>query len=155
MLIKPDAKKIAKIKLVGVGGGGCNAVATMIGTEKIEGVEFIAINTDAQALLINKAETKVQIGDKVTKGLGAGGNPDVGKQAAEESRDKLKEYLDGADLVFIAACMGGGTGTGASPIVAEGAKETGALTVAVVTKPFTFEGSRRMMVATDGIKNLK
>ncbi|MFA6005191.1 MAG: cell division protein FtsZ [Patescibacteria group bacterium] len=155
MLIKPDAKKIAKIKLVGVGGGGCNAVATMIGTERIEGVEFIAINTDAQALLINKAETKVQIGDKVTKGLGAGGNPEIGKQAAEESRERLKEYLDGADLVFITAGMGGGTGTGASPIVAEVAKESGALTIAVVTKPFGFEGSRRMVVATDGIKNLK
>lgn len=155
MLIKPDAKKIAKIKLVGVGGGGCNAVATMIGSERIEGVEFIAVNTDAQALLINKAETKVQIGDKVTKGLGAGGNPEVGKQAAEESRDRLKEYLDGADLVFITAGMGGGTGTGAAPIVAEVAKETGALTVSVVTKPFGFEGTRRMVVATDGIKNLK
>lgn len=155
MLIKPDVKRIARIKLVGIGGAGCNAITTMLGTEKIEGVEFIAVNTDAQALLGNKAETKLQIGDKVTRGLGAGGNPDVGKNAAEESREKIKEYLEGADLVFITTGMGGGTGTGASPIIAEVAKETGALTIAVATKPFLFEGSRRMLVANDGIEKLK
>lgn len=155
MLIKPDAKKFAKIKLVGVGGGGCNALTNMITTDKIEGVEFVAVNTDAQALLSNKSETKLQIGDKITKGLGAGGNPDVGKQAAEESREKIKEYLEGADLVFVTAGMGGGTGTGASPIIAEVAKESGALTIAVVTKPFIFEGAKRMMAATAGIAELK
>ncbi|MEK9179058.1 MAG: cell division protein FtsZ, partial [Patescibacteria group bacterium] len=155
MLIKPDVKRIARIKLVGIGGAGCNAITTMLGGERIEGVEFIAVNTDAQALLSNKAETKLQIGDKVTRGLGAGGNPDVGKNAAEESREKIKEYLEGADLVFITTGMGGGTGTGASPIIAEVAKETGALTIAVATKPFLFEGSRRMFVANDGIEKLK
>ncbi len=155
MLIKPDVKRIAHIKLVGIGGAGCNAITTMLGGERIEGVEFIAVNTDAQALLSNKAETKLQIGDKVTRGLGAGGNPDVGKNAAEESREKIKEYLEGADLVFITTGMGGGTGTGASPIIAEVAKETGALTIAVATKPFLFEGSRRMFVANDGIEKLK
>ncbi len=155
MLIKPDAKKIAKIKLVGVGGAGCNAISTMVAGEKIEGVEFIAVNTDAQALLTNKAEVKLQIGEKITKGLGAGGDPETGKQAAEESREKIKDYLDGADLVFITCGEGGGTGTGASPIIAEVAKETGALTISVVTKPFAFEGRKRMLVAEEGITKLK
>lgn len=155
MLIKPDAKKIAKIKLVGVGGAGCNAISTMISGEKIDGVEFIAVNTDTQALLTNKAEAKLQIGEKITKGLGAGGDPEIGKQAAEESREKIKEYIEGADLVFITCGEGGGTGTGASPIIAEVAKETGALTIAVVTKPFAFEGRKRMLSAEEGITKLK
>ena len=155
MLIKPDAKKIAKIKLVGVGGGGSNAVASMVTSEKIKGVDFIAINTDAQALLTNKAEAKIQVGEKITKGLGAGGDPEVGKQAAEESRDKINEYLEGADLVFITCGEGGGTGTGAAPIVAEIAKQNDALTIAVVTKPFQFEGAKRMVIANEGISKLK
>lgn len=154
MLIKPDAKKIAKIKLVGVGGAGSNALTTLIEHERVEGVEFISVNTDAQALMGNKSESKLQIGEKVTRGLGAGGNPDVGKQAAEESRERIKEYLDGADLVFITSGMGGGTGTGASPIVADVARETGALTIAVVTKPFSFEGAKRMAAAESGIAEL-
>ncbi len=155
MLIKPDAKKIAKIKLVGVGGGGSNAVSTMVGSEKVEGVDFVAINTDAQALLMNKADAKLQIGEKITKGLGAGGDPEIGKQAAEESRDKINEYLEGADLVFLTCGEGGGTGTGAAPIIAEVAKQSGALTIAVVTKPFSFEGGKRMIVANEGITKLK
>lgn len=155
MLIKPDAKKIAKIKLVGVGGGGSNAVASMVSSEKIDGVDFIAINTDAQALLSNKAEAKIQIGEKITKGLGAGGDPEVGKHAAEESREKINEYLEGADLVFITCGEGGGTGTGAAPVVAEIAKQNDALTIAVVTKPFQFEGSKRMVIANEGISKLK
>lgn len=155
MLIKPDAKKIAKIKLVGIGGGGSNAVSSMIMAEKIDGVDFIALNTDAQALLTNKSDTKIQIGEKITKGLGAGGDPEIGKQAAEESRDKINEYLEGADLVFITCGEGGGTGTGAAPIIAEIAKQNGALTIAVVTKPFEFEGSKRMIVAHEGISKLK
>lgn len=155
MLIKPDLKKIARIKLVGVGGAGCNALNNIVANEKIEGVECIAINTDAQALLNNKAESKLQIGDKVTKGLGAGGNPEMGREAAEESKEKIKEYLDGADLVFVTAGMGGGTGTGASPIVAEIAKENGSLTIAVVTKPFIFEGTKRALFASEGIIKLK
>jgi len=155
MLIKPDAKKVAKIKLVGIGGGGSNAVSSMITTEHIDGVDFIAINTDAQALLTNKADTKIQIGEQITKGLGAGGDPEIGKQAAEESREKLAEYLSGADLVFLTCGEGGGTGTGAAPIVAEVAKQLGALTIAVVTKPFQFEGSKRLVVAHEGISKLK
>ncbi len=155
MLIKPDAKKIAKIKLVGVGGGGSNAVGSMVSSEKVDGVDFIAVNTDAQALMVNKAEAKIQIGEKFTKGLGAGGDPEVGKQAAEESREKINEYLEGADLVFITCGEGGGTGTGAAPIVAEIARQNNALTIAVVTKPFQFEGSKRMMIANEGIAKLK
>lgn len=155
MLIKPDAKKVARIKLLGVGGAGSNALINLIETEKVEGVEFIAINTDAQALLYNKSGTKLQIGEKVTRGLGAGGNPQIGQQAAEESKEKIKEYLEGADLVFITTGMGGGTGTGASPVVAQVAKESGALTIAVVTKPFLFEGTRRMLAAEKGIEELR
>jgi cell division protein FtsZ len=155
MLIKPDAKKVAKIKLIGVGGGGSNALSSMLTTDNIDGVDFIAVNTDSQALLMNKAGTKLQIGEKVTRGLGAGGNPEVGKHAAEESKDKIKDYIEGADLVFITCGEGGGTGTGAAPIIADVAKQSGALTIAVVTKPFAFEGSKRMLVANDGIKKLK
>lgn len=155
MLIKPDAKKIAKIKLVGIGGGGSNAVSSMVSYERTDGVDFVAINTDAQALMTNKADAKIQIGEKITKGLGAGGDPEIGKQAAEESREKINEYLSGADLVFLTCGEGGGTGTGAAPIVAEIAKQNGALTIAVVTKPFEFEGTKRMVVANEGIGNLK
>src|SRR3989344_4853855 len=154
-LVKPDSARIAKIKVVGIGGGGSNAVASMIETDEILGVEFIAVNTDAQVLLANKATTKVQIGEKLTKGLGSGGDPDVGTQAAEESKEKIKELLLDSDMVFLTAGMGGGTGTGASPIIAKIAKETGALTVAIVTKPFHFEGTRRAVVADDGINELR
>ncbi|OGK14069.1 cell division protein FtsZ [Candidatus Roizmanbacteria bacterium RIFCSPLOWO2_01_FULL_38_12] len=155
MLIKPRAGQAAKIKVVGIGGGGGNAINSMINEGGIEGVEFVAVNTDAQALLHNKAEIKVQIGDQLTKGLGSGGSPEVGKQAAEESREKLKDELGNADMIFITCGEGGGTGTGASPIIAEVARESGALTVAVVTRPFDFEGSPRRRAADDGIDNLK
>jgi cell division protein FtsZ len=143
----------AKIKVVGVGGGGSNAIDRMI-EAGLGGVEFVVANTDMQALTRSNAERKVQIGEDVTRGLGAGGNPEVGRQSAEESRQELKNILDGADMVFITAGMGGGTGTGAGPIIAEIAKELGALTIAVVTKPFRFEG-RRMNAAMDGISRLK
>ena len=145
---------LAKIKVVGVGGGGNNAVNRMI-TSGLQGVEFIAINCDAQALLLSKAQNRIQIGEKLTKGLGAGANPEIGQKAAEESREILVEQLRGADMVFVTAGMGGGTGTGAAPIVAECAREAGALTVGVVTKPFSFEGKRRMNQAEAGIVNLK
>jgi cell division protein FtsZ len=154
-LVKPDAAKIAKIKVIGVGGGGSNAVSSMIDSGDINGVEFIAINTDAQVLLSNKAPTKLQIGDKLTRGLGAGGNPDVGAQAAEESIEKIKELLMDSDMVFVTAGMGGGTGTGASPTVARLAKESGALTIGIVTKPFQFEGTRRQVLADEGIERLR
>ncbi|HLE48734.1 MAG TPA: cell division protein FtsZ [Patescibacteria group bacterium] len=154
-LVKPDAARIAKIKVVGVGGGGGNAVSSMVEGSEVKGVEFIVMNTDAQVLLNNKAPTKLQIGEKITKGLGVGGDPVVGQQAAEESQEKIKELLLDSDMVFITAGMGGGTGTGASPIVAKLAKETGALTVGVVTKPFHFEGARRTVAAEDGIEKLK
>jgi len=155
MLVKPDIGRFAKIKVVGLGGGGCNAVNSMIANNQIQGVDFIAINTDSQALLTSSASTKIQIGDHLTKGLGAGGNPQIGKDAAEESRDKIKAVLEGSDMVFLTCGEGGGTGTGSTPIVAEIAKELGALTVAVVTKPFIFEGARRMVAAEDGIAQLK
>ncbi len=145
---------LAKIKVIGVGGGGNNAVNRMISAE-VPGVEFIAVNCDAQALMMSKAETKIQIGEKLTKGLGAGANPEVGEKAAEESREQITEALKGADMVFVTAGMGGGTGTGAAHVVAECAKEIGALTVGVVTKPFSFEGRRRMNQAEAGIVNLK
>lgn len=145
---------LAKIKVIGVGGGGNNAVNRMI-SAGVQGVEFIAVNCDAQALTMSKAETKIQIGEKLTKGLGAGANPEVGEKAAEESREQITEALKGADMVFVTAGMGGGTGTGAAHIVAECAKEIGALTVGVVTKPFSFELRRRMNQAEAGIKNLK
>ena len=155
MLVKPHAGQAARIKVVGVGGGGGNALESMIAEGGISGVEFMAVNTDAQALLHNKAQIKVQIGENLTKGLGSGGDPEVGKQAAEESRERLKEELGGVDMVFITCGEGGGTGTGAAPIVAEIAKESGALTVAVVTKPFDFEGTKRKITADDGVLHLK
>ena len=154
-LVKPDSARIAKIKVLGLGGGGGNAVASMIEGNNIQGVEFITINTDAQVLLANKAPTKLQIGEKLTKGLGSGGDPDIGSQAAEESKEKIKELLVDSDMIFLTAGMGGGTGTGAMPVVAKLAKEAGALTVGVVTKPFHFEGTRRMVTAEDGIEQLR
>ena len=141
------------IKVVGVGGGGNNAVNRMISTD-IRGVEFIAINTDKQALLKSSAQNKIAIGEKRTKGHGAGSNPEIGEQAADESIEEIKNAISGADMVFITAGMGGGTGTGAAPIVARAAKDMGILTVGVVTKPFAFEGKRRMMQAEEGIKKL-
>lgn len=146
---------LAVIKVVGVGGGGTNAINRMI-ESGLKGVEFIAVNTDAQQLAMSQADIKIHIGEKVTKGLGAGSNPEIGAQAAEESRDKIREALQGADMVFITAGKGGGTGTGAAPIIAEIAKEEiGALTVGVVTRPFKFEGRRRAVQAEEGIKKLK
>lgn len=149
-----DMQQLAQIKVIGVGGGGSNAVNRMIDTG-VQGVEFIAVNTDAQALHLSKAENRLQIGGKLTRGLGAGANPDVGKKAAEESREQLENMLKGADMVFVTAGMGGGTGTGAAPVIAQIAKELGALTVGVVTRPFTFEGRRRSSHALDGIEALK
>jgi cell division protein FtsZ len=147
-------ESFARIKVVGVGGGGCNAVNRMI-DEGLQGIEFITINTDAQALLLSKASTRVRIGDKVTRGLGAGGQWEVGKKSAEESAEELYEVLKGSDMVFVTAGLGGGTGTGAAPIVAQIAKEVGALTIGVVTRPFTFEGTRRQQSAEAGIEKLK
>ncbi len=144
----------ARIKVVGVGGGGQNAVNRMI-AENMQGIEFVAINTDAQALLLSNAPTRVRIGEKLTKGLGAGGDPRMGQKAAEESAEELYDTLKGADMVFITCGMGGGTGTGAAPIVAQIAKEAGTLAIGVVTKPFTFEGNRRSHTAEDGIARLK
>ncbi len=146
-------EQVAEIKVIGVGGGGSNAVNRMIHMG-VSGVEFIATNSDAQALVLSNAKIKIQIGDKLTKGLGAGSNSQVGMKAAEEDRDKIVEVLEGSDMVFITAGMGGGTGTGAAPVVAEIAKNCGALAVGVVTKPFTFEGRRRMLQAEEGIKML-
>jgi cell division protein FtsZ len=154
-LVKPDSARIAKIKVIGVGGGGGNAVTSMVDTGQISGVEFVAANTDAQVLLSTTIPTKIQIGEKLTKGLGVGGNPDIGAQAAEESQEKIKEIMVGSDMVFVTAGMGGGTGTGAAPVIARLAKESGALTVGVVTKPFTFEGTRRMILAEEGIERLR
>lgn len=154
-LVKPDASRIAKIKVIGVGGGGGNAVASMVEGNSISGVEFIVVNTDAQVLLDNTATTKLQIGEKLTRGLGVGGNPEVGAQAAEESAEKIKELLVDSDMVFITAGMGGGTGTGASPVVARIARELGALTVGIATKPFAFEGARRATNAEEGIERLR
>lgn len=154
-LVKPDSGRIARIKVLGIGGGGGNAINTMLSTNSIQGVDFVAINTDAQALLANLSSTKLQIGDNLTRGLGVGGDPELGRQAAEESREKIKEFLLNTDMVFITGGMGGGTATGSSPVIAEIAKEQGALTIAVVTKPFVFEGTRRMVAAEEGISNLK
>ena len=154
-LIRSDSARFAKIKVVGVGGGGGNAVSSMVNSQNISGVDFVAINTDAQALLSVNTDTKFQIGENLTRGLGSGADPEVGKQAAEESLEELKDLLSDADMVFLTAGMGGGTGTGATPIIAKISKELGALTVAVVTKPFNFEGTRRMVVSEDGIENLK
>ncbi len=144
----------AEIKVIGVGGGGTNAVNRMI-SEGLRGVDFVAINTDAQALVHSRAPQKIRIGDKLTRGLGAGGDPGTGEKAAEESAEDLYDALVGSDMVFITAGMGGGTGTGAAPVVARIAKETGALAIGVVTKPFTFEGSKRRSVAEDGLSKLK
>jgi len=143
----------ARIKVIGLGGGGCNAITRMV-REEIQGVEFIAINTDAQALAITEAPSRIQLGEKLTKGLGVGGDCTQGEKAAEESRDELKEIASGADMVFITCGMGGGTGTGAAPVIAEIAKQSGALTIAVVTKPFGFEGAHRCEVADGGVTRL-
>ena len=143
----------AKIEVIGVGGGGSNAINRMIDSN-LEGVSFRVLNTDAQALLQSSAERRVQLGQNLTRGLGAGGNPSIGQKAAEESREELQQSLEGSDLVFIAAGMGGGTGTGAAPVVAEVAKQSGALTIGIVTKPFSFEGKRRMRQAEEGIARL-
>lgn len=146
--------QLAVIKVIGVGGGGNNAVNRMI-EHGVQGVDFIAVNTDAQALNLSKAEYKLQIGGKLTRGLGAGANPEVGKKAAEESREQLEEVLRGADMVFVTAGMGGGTGTGAAPVIASIARELGALTVGVVTRPFTFEYCKRQTQAIGGITSMK
>lgn len=147
-------ESFAHIKVVGVGGGGCNAIERMI-SEGLQGVDFIAVNTDAQALMLSSAPTRVRIGEKLTRGLGSGGDPDQGRKAAEESAESLYTVLKGADMVFVTGGMGGGTGTGASPIVAQIAKEVGSLTIGVVTRPFSFEGSRRIQCAESGISKLK
>lgn len=149
-----DLRRFASIKVVGVGGAGSNAVNRMIAAG-LRGVEFIAINTDVQALALSQAERKIHIGAKLTRGLGAGGNPEVGRQAAEETKDELYDAVEGADMVFVTAGMGGGTGTGGAPVVARIAREQGALTIGVVTKPFSFEGRRRAAAAEEGIRNLK
>ncbi|MGQ9552764.1 MAG: cell division protein FtsZ [Anaerolineae bacterium] len=154
MATRESTENYAQIKIIGVGGGGTNAVNRMIDAG-VQGVEFIAVNTDAQALMLSKSPKRIRIGDKVTKGMGAGGDPVIGQKAADESADELYDSLQGADMVFITAGEGGGTGTGAAPVVARIAREAGALTVAVVTKPFNFEGRRRAQVAEDGIKTLK
>ncbi|MCL2706684.1 MAG: cell division protein FtsZ [Dehalococcoidia bacterium] len=143
----------ARIKVFGCGGGGSNAITRMV-REEIQGVEFIAVNTDAQALAITEAPVRLQIGEKLTRGLGAGGDHNTGQKAAEESRDEIKEMVSGADMVFVTAGMGGGTGTGSAPVVAQIAKESGALTIAVVTKPFSFEGAHRMQIAQEGVTRL-
>ncbi len=147
-------ESIARIKVVGVGGGGCNAVDRMI-DEGLQGVEFVAVNTDAQALMLSKASTRVRVGEKLTRGLGSGGDPEVGRKATEESAEELYSVLRNSDMVFITAGMGGGTGTGGAATVAQIAKECGALTIGVVTRPFTFEGSRRIQSAEAGISKMK
>ena len=152
--IPNQIESFARIKVVGVGGGGCNAVDRMI-NEGLQGVDFVAVNTDAQALMLSKATTRVRIGEKLTRGLGSGGDPEIGRKAGEESAEQMYDVLRGADMVFITSGMGGGTGTGAAPILAQIAKEVGALTIGVVTRPFTFEGSRRIQSAEAGISKLK
>jgi len=155
-LIKTLTGQFAKIKVIGVGGGGNNAINSMITEDAIKGVDFIAVNTDSQALLNSLASIKIQIGEKLTKGLGAGGNPQMGQKAAEESKERIKEVLQGTDMVFVTGGMGGGTCTGAAPIIAQIAKkELGILTIGVVTKPFLFEGTRRMTNAEEGISQLR
>lgn len=153
-LVKPDVGRFAKIKVLGIGGGGGNALNTMITENQIQGVDFIALNTDAQALLANLAPVKLQLGENLTRGLGVGGDPELGRQAAEESREKIAQHLIDTDMIFLTGGMGGGTCTGAVAIIAEIAREQGALTVAVVTKPFAFEGTRRMVAAEEGLENL-
>jgi len=152
--VKPDIETFAKIKVVGIGGSGGNGINRMVDAD-IKGVEYVAINTDAQALHQSSASEKVHIGKNLTKGLGAGMNPEVGRQAAEENRDEIQEVIKGSDMVFVTCGLGGGTGSGASPIVAETAKEVGALTVGVVTKPFTFEGAQRRSIAMESLENLR
>lgn len=154
-LVKPDVGRFARIKVLGVGGGGGNAINSMIASNTIAGVDFVALNTDSQALLANQSPVKIQLGENLARGLGVGGDPELGAKATEESRDKIKEVLIDTDMVFITGGMGGGTCTGGAPIIAEIAKEQGALTVAVVTKPFAFEGTRRMIAAEEGIRLLK
>ncbi len=155
MQVKPEIERFAKIRVIGVGGAGCNVINTMIASGQINGVEFVAVNTDAQALSISKAYVKVPIGQEITNGLGAGANPEIGRQAAEESIEFIRSNLEGSDMVFVTAGMGGGTGTGASAVIAKLAREMGALTVGVVTKPFKFEGAQRMANAERGIDELK
>ncbi|MBI5742909.1 MAG: cell division protein FtsZ, partial [Candidatus Niyogibacteria bacterium] len=152
--VKPQVEAFARIKVVGVGGSGLNAVDHMI-RSKVTGVDFIAVNTDAQDLHHSLADKKIHIGKNLTRGLGAGMNPEIGRQAAEETKDELQEIMKGADMVFVTCGFGGGTGTGAAPIVAKIAKEQGALTVGVVTKPFGFEGQARMRLADEGLEQLK
>lgn len=152
--VTPDVTPVARIKVIGVGGGGGNALNRMI-RSNIKGIDFIAINTDAQALYHSEAVTKINIGKATTRGLGAGSHPDVGRQAAEESSEEIKQAIDGAEMVFITCGLGGGTGTGAAPVIAEIARDLGILTVAVVTKPFSFEGHRRRTQAEEGLENLK
>jgi cell division protein FtsZ len=152
--IKPDLETVAKIKVVGVGGSGGSAIHRMMAS-RIQGIDFVAVNTDAQALHHCQAPRKIHIGKSTTRGLGAGMNPDIGRQAAEESREEIEESIKGSDMVFITCGMGGGTGTGAAPIVAEAAKESGALTVAVITRPFSFEGLQRGRIADSGVEELR
>jgi len=154
MEVTPDVSPVARIKVIGVGGGGGNALNRMI-RSNIKGIEFIAVNTDAQALYHNEAATKINIGKATTRGLGAGSNPEMGRQAAEESSEEIKQAIDGTEMLFITCGLGGGTGTGAAPVIAEIARDMGILTVGVVTKPFTFEGHRRKTQAEEGLENLK
>ena len=154
MEIKPEIERFANIRVVGVGGAGCNVINTMIESQQINGVEFIAVNTDAQALSISKAFIKLPIGQSLTGGLGAGADPEIGQKAAEEDTELIKSNLENSDMVFITAGMGGGTGTGAAPVIARIARELGALTIGVVTKPFSFEGTKRMINAEKGIEAL-
>ncbi len=155
MLVKPINDRIAKIKVIGVGGGGNNALNSMIKMQQIQGVEFIAVNTDLQALELSNATYKLQVGSELTRGLGSGGDPEIGQKAAEESQEEIKKHLEGSDMVFITAGMGGGTGTGGAPVIAGIAKEMGILTVGVVTKPFNFEGSVRKRNSEFGVSSLK
>lgn len=154
MEVTPEITPVANIRVLGIGGGGGNAVNRMI-KAGLKGIEFITINTDAQALYHSEAQTKINIGRATTRGLGAGSNPDIGRQAAEESLDEIRDAIEGSDMIFITCGLGGGTGTGAAPVIAEVARELGILTVAVVTKPFTFEGQRRKTQANEGLENLK
>ena len=155
MLIKPDVNRFAKIKVLGIGGGGTNALNSMITQAQIQGVDFVAVNTDQQHLLASQAQTKIQIGDNLTKGLGVGADPELGRKAAEESLERIKEVISGADMVFVTYGAGGGTGTGGGPVIADLARKLGILTIGVITKPFKFEGTRRMVVADEGIENLR
>src|SRR5690606_7416712 len=152
--VEPEVETFARIRVVGCGGSGSNAVNHMVNS-KVKGVEFIAVNTDAQDLHHSLAKKKIHIGKNLTRGLGAGMNPELGKRASEETKEEIQQAIKGSDMVFIAGGMGGGTGTGAAPVVARTAKEMGALTVGVVTKPFSFEGAQRMRLAEEGLENLR